>query len=596
MQVNNPNINKLQAPQKQVQKQVQKQEQQSQEQQQSYLPGYKPVLSSAAQSYNQSKSVLDNFSDGTLTRFRVAQAKAVGQVGATQNVEYKNDLRTMFKENKSVIYAMIPRTFNAKDTNGDGLIKDGEQAGTFLNAVEKLDYLKHIGINTLHLLPIHEPGKTGAMGTAGSVYAPENYLAIDSQLDDKNDPRTVKEEFKHFIKECHDRGIKVMVDLPSCASVDLYNSRPDLMAIDSRGIPKTPQGWQDIRMFEPWADKDNRVLNDALVEYHKDYVDMCLDLGIDGIRADVARAKPPEFWDIVIPYARSKDSEFAFLAETYTYEDASPMMNMPHDRPEDCLNAGFDSYYGQYHIFHGWETAKEFHDNMILNLEMSQKLEPGKSLIGSFATHDDRSPMSNGGVVYCNLTSGLQATLPMTNPYIVTGFESGDRYLYDYAGKTSKESSTDSYEYIVHPEMVDIFNLSRAPGGENPEIGEYMSQMMEVRKQYEDVITKGSYIPLDVSGNKNDKIIAYARHLNGKTLLAIANKDVNTVQSGSIKVPGLGAGQLLKDLSPAYGSTSKYSSTNEGVNVELGPARFHLFEINTPSIEKQAKQVYKQKL
>ena len=59
---------------------------------------------------------------------------------------------------------------------------------------------------------------------------------------------------------------------------------------------------------------------------------------------------------------------------------------------------------------------------------MSYRIERGKSLIGSFATHDDISPMNHGGEVYCNLTSGLQATIPMLNPYFVDGFQSGDTY------------------------------------------------------------------------------------------------------------------------------------------------------------------------
>lgn len=561
-----------------------------------FAPAYHPVVSTTAQQYNQAKSVLDNFSPELFKRFRTTGTQAVQDAQKTSAVQYKNNLRTMFKNNQSVIYAMVPRTFNAKDKNGDGLINNGEQSGTFINAIEKLDNLKHLGINTLHILPIHPPGKKGAMGTAGSIYAAADYLKIDPQLDDPNDPRPVKEEMKTFVDECHKRGIKVMLDLPSCAALDLYEARPDLMGVDSRGIPKTPQGWQDIRMFEPWADKDKKVLNKALVDYHKQYVDMCVDLGVDGIRADVARAKPVEFWNEIIPYARAKDPEFAFLAESYTYEDASPMMNMPYDRPEDLLKAGFDSYYGQFHIFHSMDTAKEFHDYIKENLDMSQRLEPGKSLIGSFTTHDDKSPMSNGGLPYCNLTTGLQATLPMTNPYVVTGFESGDRYLYSYANKQSAVSATDCHEYTVHPEMVDIFNLSRAPGGDQPEIGEYMSKMMDVRKSNEEVITKGSYIPLNVQGNKGDKIIAYARHLNGKTLLAIANKDVNASQSGKVVIPGLKPNQVLKDLSPSYGITSQYSPSKNGVNVELGPARFHLFEIDTPNIEKEVDTVYKQKL
>ncbi|EKE02759.1 MAG: alpha amylase catalytic region [uncultured bacterium] len=529
-----------------------------------------------------------------------ATTSTVAQTQTSNNSKtaWKNDLRELFHENKAVIYAMVMRTFNAKDQNGNGLIdtNNGEQTGTFLNAIERLDELKSLGINTLHVLPIHPPGKKGAMGIAGSVYAPLSYLEVDSKLDDPNSPLGVKEEAKLFMQEAHKRGIRVMLDLPSCASIDLYESQPELMAIDAQGNPKVPQGWQDIRMFSAWKDAEQRKLNNPLLDMHKKFVDLSIELGFDGIRADVARAKPVEFWAELIDYARSKDPNFAFLAESYTYEDASPIANIPADRPEELLKVGFDSYYGQYHIFNQMKNAKEFHDNMILNLEMSRNLPPNKSLIGSFATHDDKSPMANGGVLYSNLTTGLQATLPMTNPYFVTGFESGDRYLYPYKDKTSANSDTDSNKFIVHPEMLDIFNYSRKPGGKHPEVGQFMSKMFKTRKQYEDVITEGSYIPLKVQGNKNDQIIAYARHLNGKTLLVIANKDVNAKQTGQVSIPTLKSSQLLVDVAPHSGLYSKYTSQKDAVNVELAPAAFHVFEIQTPDIEKHIDKIYRQNL
>ena len=74
------------------------------------------------------------------------------------------------------------------------------------------------------------------------------------------------------------------------------------------------------------------------------------------------------------------------LAETYTYEDASPQANMPFDRPEDSLRAGFDLIYGQYHIFHEMATAKEFMKYVESQLDMSNRLDKGKSLIGSAAS------------------------------------------------------------------------------------------------------------------------------------------------------------------------------------------------------------------
>jgi len=569
--------------------------------QQQLRPAYQPVNYQFVPMLKQQtviqKSLLEQLIEANSTN-AVSSAKPVQAPQTSENVNWKNDLRQVFKDNKAVIYAMIPRTFNAKDKNGDGLIDldKGEETGNFLNDIERLDELKKYGINTIHMLPIHAPGKKQALGTAGSVYAPEDLLALDPILRDKNDPRDVKEQAKEFIRQCHKRGISVMIDLPSCVSVDMYEKRPELVAIDAKGFPKVPQGWQDIRMMEPWADEDKRILNKALVEEHKKWIDLIQEIGADGVRADVGRAKPVEFWDELIPYARKKDPNFAFLAESYVYEDASPMMNMPYDRPKDLLKVGFDSFYGQYHIFPHMEKAKDFHEYMKENLNMSKEFEPGKSLIGSFATHDDNSPMSNGGVPYCNMTTGIQMTLPMTNPYYVTGFESGDRYIYPYKNTIAEKSMTDNNIRHVNPQWVDIFNLSRKPGGENPEIGDYMSKMAEIRNNYADVITKGSYIPLEVENNKDDKIIAYARHYNGKTLLAVANKDVNSKQIGKIKIPGLKPMEDLKDLCTSYGILSGYSARKNAVEVNLGPARFHLFEIDTPNIEKDAKEVYKQNL
>ena len=507
---------------------------------------------------------------------------------------YKNDLKTLLLTNSANIMAIVPRIFNAKDTNANEYIDGSEQCGTFLNAIDRLDELKDLGINTLHVLPINPPGKSSAKGIAGSVYAPEDLLKIDPILIDKNDPRSDVEQFKAFVDACHDRNIRVMVDLPSCASYDLYLAKPELMAIERNGMPKTPQGWQDIRMFQPWEDEGKRTLNPELLEYHRKFVDLMIDSGVDGIRADVARAKPVEFWDIIIPYSRKRDPEFGWLAETYTYEDASPQANMPYDRPEDSLRAGFDTYYGQYHIFHEWTSAKDLHEYVIDNLNMSYRVERGKSLIGSFATHDDISPMFHGGEVYCNLTTGLQATLPMINPYFVDGFQSGDYYEYSYRNRHSTDTMTDCHEMEAHWGKLDIFNISRKPGGKDPQIGEFMKSTLKFRDDYAHVLKRGSYIVLNKEKDKLDQVIAFARHRHGKTLLVLANKNVNRNVACKVQVPTLRENQKLVNLLPAYGEKSKFQVSKGEIAVDLAPGRIHVFEIDTPYIETYTKQVYKQ--
>ncbi len=502
----------------------------------------------------------------------VAKAEKVENEAKVEAPAYKNTLRSMLQNGESKILAIVPRTFNAKDENGDEKITGNEQHGTLLNAIDRLDEVKAEGFNTFHILPIHPTGKEHAMGLAGSLYSPLDFLAIDPNLIDKNDKRTPEEQFKAFTDECHKRDIKVMLDLPSCSSLDLYKAQPELMAKERDGQAKTPQGWNDIRMFQPFADETKRELNPDLVDLHKKYVDMCVDLGIDGIRADVARAKPTEFWDIIIPYSHSKDPEFGWLGETYTYEDASPQANMPYDRPEDSLRAGFDAYYGQYHIFHEWKGAKDLNEFVEENIEMSNRLPKGKSIIGSFTTHDDISPMFHGGTDYCNLTAGLQATLPMLNPYYVDGYQSGDYYVYGYDHEKSEESQTDCHEMVVHRGKLDIFNLSRKPGGKNPEIGEFMTESFKMRDKYQDVITKGSFIELNKENDKDDQVIAYARHKDGKTLLVIGNKNINRNVTATVKVPTMKENQELKNLLPSYGGQSKYQAGEGDVKVDLGPS------------------------
>ncbi len=553
-----------------------------------------PEVSGSAQGSDVKKS--SSLIAAYLNNLAMINTPAVKKSEAINVVEYHNDLRKLFRDNEAKILAIIPRTFNAKDTNGNEYIDENEEVGTFKNAIERLDEIKAQGYNTFHILPINPPGKIKAMGTAGSVYSPKELLEIDPVLLDPKDPRTPIEQFKGFTDECHKRGIRVMLDLPSCASYEMFLNRPELMAVERDGLAKTPQGWNDIRMFQPWDDEGKRTLNPKLLEEHKKFIDMCVDAGVDGIRADVSRAKPVEFWDIIIPYSRRLDPEFGWLAETYTYEDASPQANMPFDRPEDALRAGFDMIYGQYHIFHEWANASTFMNYVKDCLDMSNRLDKGKSLIGSFATHDDISPMFHGGVDYCNLTTALQATLPMLNPYFVDGFDSGDYYDYKYRDKYNPVTRTDSNEMTVHYGKLDIFNHSRRPGGNNPEIGKFRTKAFEARDKFNDVITKGSFIELEKLGDVNDQIIAFARHYNGKTLVVVANKNIDREVAAVVKIPTLKPDQDILNIFPSYGKESILQAADGELRVDLGPSRIHAFEIDTPEIEKHCKKVYKQNL
>ncbi len=539
---------------------------------------------------------------------------------------YHNDLKDMLTHNRANIIAVIPRIMNAQDTDGNELIQEGEIAGNFVNAVDRLDEIKDLGFNAQHVLPIHPPGKMHAMGTAGSLYAPLDFLTLDPELVDenppeearkriaeiyeqktgrklvkmdKNDPEVAFAQCKYYVDECHKRGIKLLLDLPSCASVDFAQAHPEMMAIGPDGKEKVPQGWQDIRMLRPFENEETRELNKDVLDLHKKYVDMAIDLGFDGIRADVGRAKPVEFWNVIINYSHAKDPQFAWLAETYTHEDASPQLNMPYDRPQELLEVGFDSYYGQYHIYNDWTTAQQLYDYVKENIDMNNQIQSPKSLIGSFATHDDISPMLYGGAPWVMYTTILQSMLPQVNPYMTDGVQTGDFYIFPYDHALVKDTLTDNHECTVHTGRMDIFNKSRKPGGSFPQISEVVKSAFSLRnnnynevnpnhklqmKDSQDVITKGSFIILNTN---NPEIVAFARHKDGKTLLFIGNRNVNKAVGGTIQIPGLKPEQKFENLMPAYGEECKFQNNQNGsVTVELGKSRACVFEIDDKEIEK----------
>ena len=77
--------------------------------------------------------------------------------------------------------------------------------------------------------------------------------------------------------------------------------------------------------------------------------------------------------------------------------------------------------------------------------------------------------------------------------------------------------------------------------------------------------------------------------------MVIANRDVNARQAGSIEIPGLKESQKLTNLFKSYGEDSELQSANGEIKADLGTGRIHLFEIDTPDIEKSGLEVLKQK-
>ena len=92
---------------------------------------------------------------------------------------------------ESVIYQIYPRSFC--DSNGDGI-------GDLNGIRSKLDYLQKLGINVIWLSPIYKSPND------------DNGYDISDYQDIMDDFGTM-EDFDALLKEAHEHGIKIVMDL-----------------------------------------------------------------------------------------------------------------------------------------------------------------------------------------------------------------------------------------------------------------------------------------------------------------------------------------------------------------------------------------------
>lgn len=491
----------------------------------------------------------------------------------SSEVEKKqNNLRTMFQNNEAVIYALNIRTFNAVDKNGNGIIDFSlsETPGSFVNAVERLDELVEFGINAVHLLPVTPVGRIKALGTAGSLYAMSDFTSLNPQLEDFKSELPLKEQMRFFVDECHKRNIKVIVDLPSCGSYDMFINKPDLFMKHSDGSAVIPADWVDVRLFDI-SDEIKSLLKSDIFVLHKLFVNYMINIGVDGIRADVATIKPFIFWKELISYARSKKPDFFFLAE------ASENWTMPACNEayftdyKKLLEAGFDGYYGNYFDLKNWKTMEALTDSVLNQQKTINKYREKKSVIGSFATHDVVSPLITGGENFSKIIIWLNSTLPL-NPYFVDGFLQADDYIYDYSNKEASVSYTDDIFYYVHQGQIDIFNFSRPPQSDSTVLSDEQKIAIKFRNDFLPQITKGSFVPLV---DEDEEIFAFQRIYKNKSVAVIINRNLAVSRDISLKLKNVTSKSKIGFIK----TSDNISVTKNKVSGRLKPAEIIVLSV-----------------
>ncbi|EGK69163.1 putative glycosyl hydrolase [Chlamydia abortus LLG] len=132
-----------------------------------------------------------------------------------EEFSWEGDRCLNLPKEESIIYEMHVRSFTWDNSS------KSRYPGTFLGIIEKIDYLKKLGINAIELLPIFEFDETYHPFRKVDFphlcnywgYASVNFFSPCRRYAYGSDPCAPSREFKTLVKALHQAGIEVILDV-----------------------------------------------------------------------------------------------------------------------------------------------------------------------------------------------------------------------------------------------------------------------------------------------------------------------------------------------------------------------------------------------
>ena len=230
--------------------------------------GYWFALIHGAEPGHQYKYIIET-PDGRLLERNDPRARAITSsdkgfsVIVDNEFDWQGDNFVMPPKCDHVIYELHVGTFNRPDA---------ATSGTFDSAIEKLDYLRDLGINIIELMPV-----TSMAFSNGWGYAPNHIFSVESMLGGRHG-------LMKFVRACHQHGIGVILDV-------VYNhfyGDTDLWRFD--GWSENDRGgiyfYNDERGDTPWGGRPDYGRPEVR-QFILDNVAMWFaEYHIDGLRVD----------------------------------------------------------------------------------------------------------------------------------------------------------------------------------------------------------------------------------------------------------------------------------------------------------------------
>jgi isoamylase len=215
---------------------------------------------------------------------------------------------------ESVIYEMHVRGFTKSPTS------DVAHPGTFRGVIEKIPYLKSLGVTAIELLPIYDFDESQVLRDASDGtplrnywgYDPYGHFAPQSSYCVEPEEGTHLREFRDMVKALHKEGIEVILDVVYNHSSEGNQNGP---TISFRGqaneayyhlVPHDKQYYMDYSGCGNTINANHPVVTKYIIESLEYWVTEC---HVDGFRFDLGSVlsrgpggapmeTPPVLWNI----------------------------------------------------------------------------------------------------------------------------------------------------------------------------------------------------------------------------------------------------------------------------------------------------------
>jgi isoamylase len=210
---------------------------------------------------------------------------------------------------QTVIYEMHVRGFTRHPNSG----VSEEKRGTFHGLIEKISYLRDLGISAVELLPVFQfdpqdcpPGRVNYWG-----YAPISFFAPHHAYSSRQDPQGSVDEFRDMVKALHRAGIEVILDVVfnHTAEGDQHGPTICFRGIDNCAYYVLDQDRSRYANYSGTGNTlnaDHPIVRRMIVDSLRYWVE---EMHVDGFRFDLASilardsngnvmSNPPVLWDI----------------------------------------------------------------------------------------------------------------------------------------------------------------------------------------------------------------------------------------------------------------------------------------------------------